>query len=372
MYAELDQKLTAFESLIDSSWNGVKHPVAFGAEHFSASSDNYDVLLTPDYYTRVLTELTRMKAMGMQAVTLSVHHPLLYAPFFRDQNLYRQYSTFYRKLAGSVKALGMKLIIETQTVFPGDDPMGLQIEQFYQSMNFTQHIDARATTARTIAELMQPDYLTVSSEPDTEADLTGHEELNTVSGAAQLVGTVAARVQSAGIPGLKVGAGSGTWLYNYVSLTNTLCRDTPIDYFSIHIYPASLDFLQRAIQIGDIAKSHGKSTGVGEAWLYKFTESEIGTGLSPFVIFGRDPYSFWGPLDVKFLRTMVKLSHYKKFEFFSAFWSRFFYSYIPYNQQTKDLSPQERIQLGEDTANAAMAAGQFTGTAAAYTSYIGP
>ncbi|MFN4219182.1 MAG: hypothetical protein ACK4HB_07905, partial [Candidatus Bipolaricaulia bacterium] len=62
-------------------------------------------------------------------------------------------------------------------------------------------------------------------------------------------------------------------------------------------------------------------------------------------LYARDVFSFWEPLDVKFVETIWKLAHYLKIDFASFFWMRYFFGYIEYNERTKNLSPAELFQL---------------------------
>jgi hypothetical protein len=53
----------------------------------------------------------------------------------------------------------------------------------------------------------------------------------------------------------------------------------------------------------------------------------------------RDVYSFWVPLDQKFLEIMVKLSHHLKLEFLSLFWAQYLYGYLEYDKTTEAMKP---------------------------------
>jgi hypothetical protein len=83
LYRELETQVANFSALVDSRWNRVKHPVAFSAELLTASADSYYDLLSPANQANVPLEIARLRAIGVKAVTVSVHFPLLYAPFHR-------------------------------------------------------------------------------------------------------------------------------------------------------------------------------------------------------------------------------------------------------------------------------------------------
>lgn len=370
LHAELDQQVAALETHLDGSWDGVKRPVAFAAELTTASSDRYAELFTPANQARIPVELVRLKALGVKAVTLSVHFPLLYAPFYSNQSAYEENLDIYRRVVSGIRALGLQVIIETQIVVPRSDPLGEQILRYYRSMSLAEHIEARAQTARTIAEHLTPDFLVVMCEERNEAYVTGHRSLETVEGATQLVRVVADRAKQAGVPGMKVGAGSGSWSVNYYELTHRYLREPSIDFFNLHVYPAVRDFLQRPLEVAGIARAYNKRVAIGETWLHKSADGETGIGISPFFFFARNPFSFWGPLDARFLRTLVKLAHHDDYLFLSPYFSGFFFSYVPYTEETRDLTVDQMTELASRMANEAMMDGRYTTTAAAYATYI--
>lgn len=66
--------------------------------------------------------------------------------------------------------------------------------------------------AATVAQTMQPDYLVLAEEPDTEAAQAGQPNMNNPSDAAQMISGEIAAVQALNLPGIKLGAGIGSWL----------------------------------------------------------------------------------------------------------------------------------------------------------------
>jgi hypothetical protein len=237
-------------------------------------------------------------------------------------------------------------------------------------MTLAEHVEARAQTARTIAEELRPDFLVVMCEERNEAYVTGHGSLQTVQGVTHLAATVAGRAMQAGVPGMKVGAGAGSWSDHYRALTHSYLNEPSIDFFNVHVYPVVRDFLPRTLEIAEIARAYNKRVAIGEAWLHKAADAETGIGISPFFFFARNPYSFWAPLDARFLRTLVKLAHYDDYLFFSPYFSGFFFSYVPYTVDTRHLTIDQMTELAGWMANAAMMDGTSTTTASAYATYI--
>ncbi len=169
--------------------------------------------------------------------------------------------------------------------------------------------------------------------------------------------------------GVQVGAGTGTW--DDLAYMQSLALNTTVDYLDMHIYPISRDYLvDRALSIGDIARRANKKLVIGESWLNKARDQELrGQAIAAApVIFGRDVFSFWAPLDVAFLETIMKLSHYQKIEFTSFFWSRYFFGNLEYTDATRRLPPSELFRLANQAAARNMMANppQFTQTGLAY------
>ncbi len=78
-------------------------------------------------------------------------------------------------------------------------------------------MEARAQGAVTLAQLMQPDYMVLVEEPNTEAGNSGQTEVNTPSGSLALVSTILTAVKEAGVPNMLVGAKTSTAQQNFRS-----------------------------------------------------------------------------------------------------------------------------------------------------------
>ena len=81
----------------------------------------------------------------------------------------------------------MKVVVENDTLLTNSDvSAGWDASSFYATLSWTQYQQARAQTALTIAQTMQPDYLVVVEEPNTEAGNSGQSQANTPAGSASL------------------------------------------------------------------------------------------------------------------------------------------------------------------------------------------
>lgn len=287
----------------------------FGGELFLANSNRGEGLLGRYAYDNIPLALDQMRALGFAGVTISAHEDVL----VRSPRA-AEFIAYYRRVAQDVRARGMVLVVETQTSFSGS----------YTGVTFEQYRQSRRQAVEVILREIQPDYLSIASEPDTEANLTGYPELSTLDGYSAFIILLLDGLQRGST---LVGAGTGSW--QDLSWSQRFVQ-LPIDFLNVHIYPVTRDFLQRAASMAAVAGQSGKRAIIGEAWLYKVTDSEL-AWAPPSLIFKRDAYSFWQPLDQQFLRTVTDLARTSGFDYASVFGSQYLFAYLDY-AEAKDLS----------------------------------
>jgi len=79
---------------------------------------------------------------------------------------------------------------------------------------------------------------------------------------------------------------------------------------------------------------------------HKVRDRELGTATATSAdLFARDVFSFWAPLDERFVEAIVKLSHLLKIDFCSFFWMQYFYSYLEYDEQRSAMKPAQLFAL---------------------------
>lgn len=326
-------------------------------------------LVNPGAMTGIQLQLQELKAMGVKAVMVEVGFPLLYQPFLTAQGQsYSQFAAFYQQVAQSVRAAGLKLIVENDTLLSNDVQAGWNTAPFYATLNWTEYQQARAQNAVTVAQTLQPDYLVVVEEPTTEANNTGMSEANTPSGSASLLSEILASVQQSGVSGMKVGAGTSTAQSNFQQYIQSYAA-LPVDFIDMHVYPINKSYLPNALQIASAASAAGKPVGMSECGLWKVRDSELGV-LTPDEIRARDPYDFWPPLDSYFIQTMQNLGAHTQMLFINPFNTEMFSAYLPYDSSTSGLSPSQI--LSQESAQAAQNMGEamFTSTALSYYSSL--
>ncbi|HXM44530.1 MAG TPA: fibronectin type III domain-containing protein [Bryobacteraceae bacterium] len=323
IYAELNGDLQAFNTVLATppTWTPAPGgPTLYGANLQWADSNTGPSISGPSYMqTTVQPQLQAMKALGIQAVSVPVLFPVLYEPFYGSQAALQPYLNFYTQVAQAVRAAGLKLIIDDEILFSNDIAAGWSnMNAFYSTLTWPEYIAARAQMAATIAQTMQPDYLMLANEPDTEALQTGQQNLNTPADAAQMVAAEIAAVQALNMsPAPQLGAGFGTWmaatgtasLTNYINAYITL----PLNYIDYHLLPINTvqenNFLDNALTITQMAAAAGLPVAISQAFATKEAAGEWDI-LSSDVIRSRGAFSFWAPLDNYFMQTAQALASY--------------------------------------------------------------
>ncbi|HYL74060.1 MAG TPA: IPT/TIG domain-containing protein [Bryobacteraceae bacterium] len=379
---QLQGYLNSFDATINAQWNGSKSPVAFGAELTSADCNRgLQTLISPATINSVQLQLDGLASLGLQSVTIAVGFPILYQPFYQYNNDPQDYAkvlSFYQSVLAEVRKRGMKTVIETSVMFP-TFATDLPLNAYYGTLSSSQVTAGRAQVAQTIAQTLQPDWLNLGSEPDTQAALLGLKTEYTPQQYAAEISTIVNQLRGAGISGKPlIGAGTGTWQTNAAGYIQAL-NGTALDYIDLHIYTANLGFLADAAQYFDLARASGKGIALSEAWMRKLTDSQlqgksdfgIESVLSSTTTTSMDTFSFWAPLDSQFIGELVKLAYWKKLYYMSPFPCQFFFAYLDYSQTT-NLTPDQINAQEIMAATAALHAGAQTATGQSYAAAIKP
>jgi uncharacterized protein (TIGR03437 family) len=374
----LQGDLDSFNTTVTAGWNGVKTPVAFGTEVTTADCNRGPAtLLAPDTFAQVLIQLNAFALVGVQSVTTCIGFPALYQPFYEyngDPQDYPKMVTFYQNFVSEAHKRGLKVVIEASVLFPSVDT-ALPLTQYYATLSEAQVTAGRAQNALVIAQQVQPDYLNLCSEPDTQSALLGLPAEYTPQEYATDISTITSQLRAAGIKNMPlIGAGIGNWQTNGNTYLQALLG-TGTDYIDLHVYAANLNLLPLTVTYLDTARAAGKGVAISEAWLKKVTDSQM--QASEYAIIGAlsgDPYdnfSFWEPLDSEFLGELVKLSYWKNLYYLSPFPLDWFFAYLDYNQYGNDTTAQQTTAINA-AASAAMRAGELSSVGQSYAAAIGP
>src|SRR5579862_7461828 len=344
LYSSLNTYLTNFNATlnVNSAYQGLPT-----LNVVNADANVGPQLVNSASFNGIQLQVQAIKASGAKAAMVEVGFPMLYEPFLTSQGQsYAQFVAFYQSVAALIRAQGLKLVVENNTLLSGDVQSGWDVGPYYASLNWTQYQQARAQTAVNIAQAMQPDYMVVLQEPDTEANASGQTNVNTVAGAASLLSQILARLQQSPVPGMQVGAGVGNWLTGFQGFVQDFVTQ-PLNFIDLHVYPVNLSYLPNALAIASTAASAGLPLTVTESWLHKVRDSELST-LTLQQTRARNPFSFWAPLDAQFIETMQNLGTYTHMVFLTTFDTAYFAAYLPYdatmNLSISDILEQETAQ----------------------------
>jgi hypothetical protein len=258
LYNTLNTQISGFDAAVNAGWNRMPYAYLNAPQLQSASSDEYTTLLGTNYYSlTVIPQLNDLVALGAKAVTVHLNFPIVYQPFYAsDPAQYQSFTGFYQQLAQEIRGRGLKLVVESAVGIPISGNQVNAFQPYFKSLSWTEYITGRAENALEAAQLMQPDYMTVLTEPDSEADVTGQSTVDTPSGAAQLVSEVLSTLQRAGVNNVPTGAGAGTWTQDYSAYLESFAV-LPMDFIDMHIYPINNGDLTNALSAADTIRAAG-------------------------------------------------------------------------------------------------------------------
>jgi hypothetical protein len=333
VYNTLTTQIAGFNAVVNAGWNGSSYPYLDAPQLGAAASDQYTTLLGTTFYPYVvIPELDELQALGAKGVTVHIDFPTFYQPFYTyigEPAQYQQFVSFYQQLAQEIRARGMKLVVEASAGLPLVGNQVSVFQPYMKSLSWSEYMTGRAANALAVAQLIEPDYMTVMTEPDSEATTSGQTNLNTVAGVTELVQQVLTTLQDAGVKDVQIGAGAGTWTVNYMQYVQALAA-LSLNFVDMHIYPINESYFTLAITAATAILAAGKQVGMSECWDWKVLNSEVGVLGYP-TIFARDPFSFWAPIDTAFLQAIVNFAKYKQLAFISPFWTHYFFAYLDYN-----------------------------------------
>jgi hypothetical protein len=358
-YSALKNILAEFDARLNSLGRRTKNRVIFGAELLPANCNRGKDLLNPQAIQGVIVYLDRLKELGVRGTTFPISHPL-YLPTFPG---YEGYVAFYKQVAQEVRKRGMKLDVESGILFANTSFSHLSLS--YAGLTFEKYKAEKREMIAAIIKDLQPDYLNLGAEPDTEAVLTGVREFNDPRQYTEYVNYVLDGLERGRT---KIIAGIGTW--GNLEYVRRLAAGTSLDGLDIHVYPVIGTSLDNIFAVADIARQYNKGLVMDEAWLYK-SEQYLGHDNAAWSeLFRRDNYSFWAPLDQQFLAGMVKFARTNNVEYLSPFWTNLFFAYLLYDKDTAKLPYKEMRSMQTRSALPNIINGRFTSTGEYYRKLI--
>ena len=359
LYRDLDAQLAALDLRVPAAPAG-KLPIR-AATLLSANCHRGEILLESGAREATLRELDALKNLGAEGIVLQICYPLL-TPAFRDPQPYLDY---YVNLANEVRTRKLRLLVEhgtLQAAFASVD-----VRPYYVKLNKPRFWRERYAELKTILVALQPDYVTLVSEPGPQS---AGLKLSVKDWRSYVAKSLDALGQDLGSFPTLLGAGCGVWDdFAYVQAFAGIQR---LHYIDLHLYPlvaAGEKSFERLLEWPDRIRAidAGKLIVLSEFWLYKLgTDEKFKGTLDPNVV-ARDPFSFWAPLDQKLLRIVGRAVRSKNFELAAPFWSRYFFAYLDYSDPlTYRLNARQLLDLAGQRAYEAILNNRVTETGGAF------
>jgi hypothetical protein len=297
----------------------------------------------------VLLELDALHRAGVQVIVLDTCYPLL-TPAFQDP---RELLEHLANLANQVRLREMALLVDHR-ILPATTPL-VQARRHYQGMTRARFFREHAAEAKALAIALQPDYLTLVSDPQTPVagvritarQWRAHLDVVTTQLRADLGDFAPA-----------LGAGSGVW--TDPAFVDAFAAVPGLAYIDLRFYPvvAGQDSaLARVLAWPDRIRAidPGKRVMLSQAWLSKATAREPQDGRVDPNVLAREAFGFWGPLDAKFLRALAQAARAKGIEVLGVSRPRHLFAYLDFfDPATFRASARLLDELASQRATAAM------------------
>jgi hypothetical protein len=167
LYGELATNLNRLDKTLNAQWDGEKADVKFGVELLVANANRGEMLLTDRVFRATILTLDRLQDLGVRSVAISIQFPMLSRSFPR----FSEYKDFYRRVAREIRRRNFVLIVEIGTFFRETEFTKFKIN--YDNLTFDRFNAQLRQMANIIIQDLQPDYLTILTEPDTMQNNTG-------------------------------------------------------------------------------------------------------------------------------------------------------------------------------------------------------
>jgi len=363
LYQDLYQSLDAQLTLAAKGFGkaDTAYQPTFGVELTAANGNRGLQLLEPRVRQGVSVNLDAFQTLGVNGVTVAACYPM----FLKDFPNSADYLAFYKFVVSEARRRHLKVLFKIGEAFHDPVHGHLPVGEFYKNLTPERFMRQKREMIEIALRELQPDFLTVANEPDTSAMNTSLD-----FSPDHFIRYVEAFTKGLTRGKTKIGAGAGTW--SPLTYWTRLATETDVDYLDMHIYPVNFDFFtHRPLEVADLAAKNGKSLVIGEGWLYKSRDGELGKqGLSYVELYSRDVFSFWAPLDSKFIGDLVQYSRAHPVEYMSLFWVQYLYGYVDYTPALAKAAPGELQQHGVLSAVGNIVARKPSSTGKAFQRYI--
>jgi len=330
LYGQLEQVLEGWERFMDRRPGPPGSGPVWAGELLAANSNRGEQLLRKDTLPLVRLFLDRFRALGLRGVTLSVNYPLLAPDFPRA----REYESFYREVASEARRRGLALEVESGVLFA--DTAFSSVSYDYRSLGWGRLVAGRRAHVEAILRATRPDHLDIGAEPDTEARLTNQPRLEKPGDRVAMIRTILTGLDRGST---RFSAGIGTW--GDPAMVRAYIDETGLDEISLHVYPVGRRTLRTLYEVLEMARRADKPLLIDECWLYKAGPGEGQSIAANEKVFTRDLWSFWAPLDARFLGAVDRMARQEGVVWVSPFWTHQLFAYLEYDAALERRSYSE-------------------------------
>lgn len=350
LYEHLSANLDAYQAAIRAMPAApAAAPGVAGAELLPANGNRLKALLSATTLRSVDAWLDRFRAMGIRGVTLGIKLPMLLPRFGPDAGAY---TTFYATVADHARDRGLTVDVELGALFCGTAyaactaPFDGSYEQF---------VADTVAQARIVIRRVRPTMLNILSEPTTEASLTRVQAFQTPAGVGRYVHDVLDGIGAR--RSTKVGAGGASWL---APTYDRAILKQDVDFLVMHIYPVSAHIAANIVTDTALARRAHKPIVADEVGLYKTDRPAQSGAATANTIYRLDAFSFFQPLDIRFLTITSQWAKKAGAAYLSPFWAGQFFAYLKWTPALDALSFPALTRASNQAIATAFRAGQVT------------
>jgi hypothetical protein len=332
LYQEIDESLNQATQLFPLK-KGKSCPL-FAPELYFAGSGYGTISTNSQHWKNLCSTLDAFKKLKLNAVSVMITFP--------DLTMGDSLSiiSFYQQLINEVHLRGMKIYIEyfDNPPFSPHAYKGLQDD----ASGRKKFLNMKEKELLLIYNKIQPDYLSIITEPGTMMRWT-HLAFS-VSELAEWVGEVTTHLKSSGESSTtQLGAGAGSWESEDYIIKFVQCKN--LDYIDIHMYALNSTAKDNALKFDSLVQKirkirPGINITIGETWLYKRSETEPVTLAMYKETFFRDNFSFWSPLDQKFVKLIMGIAQKENISVVAPYFSQYFFAYYTFGGIEASKLPQ--------------------------------
>jgi hypothetical protein len=266
-------------------------------------------------------EIKSLSAMGCTMAALNAQFPTM-SPFSVNGTpnaLYDdRYLAFYKKCSDMVRAAGLHLIIECNTMFGGT--YGPSPD--YTGATWSAFIADKGQAVQSVITLCQPEYVNLLAEPTTITSIIHFSDLPggvlTIANVTDYINACVPAGFNKGIT--KVGSGNFPQNDGTVAWNIALLAIPALDGIDLHTFNLDGDSMANIITLATAAHAAGKDIWSSETGLFLSRHNESVSSQSSALVYRRDAFTDMVDLQILFADVFIAACRRTGLRFASFFW----------------------------------------------------